>query len=72
MVVTGDKEGKVKFFDSELKLLNWYEDTMKYGPICSISFSFSPDITLLKSNLGSGKKSVFFLLKLFSHMYNWL
>lgn len=57
MVVTGDKEGRVKFFDSELKLLNWYDDTMRYGPLCSISFSFSPNIALLKSSLGAGKRS---------------
>lgn len=55
MIVTGDKEGKVKFFDSELKMLNWYEDTMRYGPLCSISFSYSPTIALLKSTLASGR-----------------
>ena len=58
MVVTGDMEGKVKFFDNELKMMNWYEDTMRYGPLYSISFSFSPNLSLLKSSLSAGKRSV--------------
>ena len=56
MVVTGDMEGKIKFFDNELKMVNWYEDTMKYGPLCSISFAYSPSIPLLKSNMAAGKR----------------
>lgn len=56
MVVTGDTEGKIKFFDSELKMVNWYEDTMKFGPLCSISFSYSQSIHSLKSKMASGKR----------------
>lgn len=58
MVVTGDTEGKVKFFDSELKMVNWYEDTMKFGPLCSISFSYSPSISMIKAKQAAGKRSV--------------
>jgi hypothetical protein len=57
MVVTGDAEGKIKFFDSELKMVNWYEDTMKYGPLCSISFSYSPNIAMIKSKMAAGRRS---------------
>ena len=57
MVVTGDTEGKVKFFDSELKMVNWYEDTMKFGPLCSISFSYSPSISMLNAKQAAGRRS---------------
>lgn len=58
MVVTGDSEGKIKFFDSELKMVYWYEDTMKFGPLCSISFSYSPSISLLKAKVAAGRRYV--------------
>ena len=52
--MTGDTVGCVKFFDSDLKMLNWYAhailhvcvhtiycryDNLKFGPIVSISFA---------------------------------
>ena len=48
--MTGDTEGRIKFFDNELKMVNWYEDTMKYGPISSLSFSYFPNISVLKTS----------------------
>ncbi|KAM7541024.1 hypothetical protein Aperf_G00000032968 [Anoplocephala perfoliata] len=37
-IVTGDQEGKIRFFDSKFKLLHWHHD-LRYGPISSISFA---------------------------------
>ncbi len=54
--MTGDKEGRIKFFDRELKLINWYDSTMRFGPLCSISFAHSPEISRLKSMLSTEKK----------------
>ena len=58
MVVTGDVKGKIQFFDRELKLLNWYDDCMKFGPLCSISFSFNPKVSVMKYELAAGRRSV--------------
>ena len=62
MIVTGDAAGCVKFFDNDLKMLNWYVrmhigyscsimvfvvfvryDSLKFGPIVSISFAHIPN-----------------------------
>jgi WD40 repeat protein len=48
-LVTGDSAGEVKFYDSELKLINWY-DSFKYGPVASISFGFTPKATRYMGN----------------------
>lgn len=42
LIVTGDAVGCVKFFDHDLKMLNWY-DNLKFGPIISISFANNPN-----------------------------
>lgn len=50
LVVTGHSGGQVRFFDSELKLLNWYEHTPKFGPLASVSFAYTPKL----KDLGDG------------------
>lgn len=37
-VITGSEDGNVRFFDSQLRLMAWFED-MQAGGITSISFS---------------------------------
>ena len=44
LLVTGDTEGEVKFFDSELKMLNWYDGDTIHGHTVSISFAHQPKI----------------------------
>ena len=41
-IVIGDVLGHLKYFDTHLKLLNWYQD-FHLGPINAISFSYFPD-----------------------------
>ncbi|XP_064391567.1 cilia- and flagella-associated protein 251-like [Halichondria panicea] len=41
-VVTGDVSGRIKFFDSSLKLLHWYDSSEQYGHLVSISFAHQP------------------------------
>jgi len=48
LVVTGHSGGQVRFFDSELKLLNWYEHTPKFGPLASVSFAYTPKLKDLR------------------------
>lgn len=48
LVVTGDSEGQVRFLDSDLKLLHWYEHTSKLGPLASISFAYAPKLNTVK------------------------
>ena len=40
MVVTGDSDGIIRFFDQELKLRMWFEH-FRIGPIQSISFTYT-------------------------------
>ncbi|CAF1189811.1 unnamed protein product [Didymodactylos carnosus] len=40
LVITGDSDGIIRFFDQELKLRMWYQH-FKLGPIKSISFTFT-------------------------------
>jgi WD40 repeat protein len=40
LVVTGDTEGTIRFFDQELKLRMWF-DHFRVGPIQSISFTYT-------------------------------
>ena len=44
LLVSGDSEGQVKFFDSELKMLNWYDGDPSYGHTVSISFAHEPKL----------------------------
>lgn len=41
--MTGDIAGQVRFFDAELKLVNWY-DSLQLGPLVSISFAHLPNL----------------------------
>eukprot|EP00731_Ephydatia_muelleri_P022631 Em0015g214a len=43
LIVTGDSAGQIKFFDSKLVLLNWY-DTLQLGPLAFISFAHVPPV----------------------------
>ncbi|XP_071509123.1 cilia- and flagella-associated protein 251-like [Diadema antillarum] len=43
-VVTGDVLGHVKFYDSQLRMSNWYSD-FNVGPINSVSFAYHPEFT---------------------------
>ncbi|CAF0765825.1 unnamed protein product [Adineta steineri] len=40
LVVTGDSEGTIRFFDQELKLRMWFEH-FRIGPVQSISFTYT-------------------------------
>lgn len=42
--MTGDSEGQVKFFDSELKMLNWYDGEPSHGHTISVSFDHQPKL----------------------------
>lgn len=44
LLVTGDSEGQIKFFDGELKMLNWYDSEPSYGHTVSISFAHQPKL----------------------------
>lgn len=48
LVVTGDSGGQVRFLDSDLKLLHWYEHTSKLGPLASVSFAYAPKLNMVK------------------------
>lgn len=65
MLVTGDVNGKIMFFDKELKLFNWYEEGAKYGPLFSISFSYCPELSQL---LFKGKRFVYFFIYLLTYL----
>ncbi|XP_075240937.1 cilia- and flagella-associated protein 251-like isoform X2 [Convolutriloba macropyga] len=41
-VVTGDVVGCIKFYDNQLRMINWYQDFDRIGPINSISFAYCP------------------------------
>lgn len=51
LLVTGDSGGKIKFFDSDLKMVNWYDNTTELGPLASISFAQTSNITSLKKTM---------------------
>ena len=44
LLVTGDSEGQIKFFNSELKMLNWYDGEPSHGHTVSISFAHQPKL----------------------------
>lgn len=44
LIATGDEIGCIKLFDSELKLLHWY-DPLNLGPLASISFAYLPKVS---------------------------
>ena len=50
LLVSGDSIGQIKFFDSDLKLLNWYDNTLGLGPLASISFAHDPNLPALKKD----------------------
>ena len=41
-VVTGDIAGCIKFYDNQLRMINWYQDFDRIGPINSVSFAYCP------------------------------
>ena len=50
LVVTGDSAGCVKFFDADLKLMNWH-DSASCGPLASISFAHLPKLLSLRKEV---------------------
>lgn len=47
-MVTGDSGGQVRFLESDLKLLHWYEHTPKLGPLASVSFAYVPKLNMMQ------------------------
>ena len=47
-VVTGDVVGCIKFYDNQLRMMNWYQDFDKIGPINSVSFAYCPGFPFVK------------------------
>ncbi|XP_039260288.2 cilia- and flagella-associated protein 251-like [Styela clava] len=45
-IVTGDVTGAIKFYDSTLNLINWYNKGMQIGPVTSISFKYNPEFNV--------------------------
>ena len=50
-VVTGDIVGCIKFYDNQLRMINWYQDFDKIGPINSLSFAYCPGFPFNKTSL---------------------